>query len=510
VLIDARTVEEGGLLEADVCVVGAGAAGISIARALSTTSRSVLLFESGGFETAPDTDRLTEGDVVGHGYRPLAMTRIRAFGGTTGHWGGMCRPLDPIDFESRRNVPETGWPIGIHELDPWYALAHDVLELGPPEYDVAWWRARADLGEALPFPSESPFETVIWQWSPPTRFGIAYREELVAAPRVTVCLHANVVNIATTSDGTRVTSLDVATLTGRRFRARSRLVVLAAGALENARLLLSSTDARPDGLGNDNGLVGRYFMEHPHVTAGPVVLTRPADNVSLFSLRAVRLAADELRPGHELVVWGGVALTAQARRERGLLGFSATLHPPGPMPFDGFDSLDDLAADVAPLVSDLRAAEATTGTTVSTLFLRCEQMPNRDSRIRLGAELDELGLRRTELDWRLTELDSRSANSAIALLSSEIGGLGLGVVRVDPPERDLFGPAVGGAHHLGTLRMSDEPRRGVVDSDCRVHGVENLFVAGGAVFPTGGYANPTLTIVALALRLAGHLQQELT
>jgi len=191
----------------------------------------------------------------------------------------------------------------------------------------------------------------------------------------------------------------------------------------------------------------------------------------------------------------------------GLLGFSATLHPPGPFPIDDFAPLADLARDTAPLAGDVR--QAVTGTTVATMLLRCEQAPNRDSRVTLGAERDALGLRRVRLDWRFTDLDHRSMASAVALLSSEIGRLGLGVVKVDPPAGEFLEPAVGGPHQLGTLRMSNDPRRGVVDANCRVHGVENLYVAGGGVFPSGGYANPTLTIVALALRLADHLQREL-
>jgi choline dehydrogenase-like flavoprotein len=510
VLLDARTVEPGTTLDADVCVVGAGAAGITIARALAATSRSVLLLESGGFGNTADTHRLTEGEVVGRTYRPLSMTRIRAFGGTTGHWNGLCRPLDPIDFEARPDVPETGWPFGLDELEPWYALAHEVLELGPVEYDTAWWRAVDDPGEELPFPPESPLETVMWQFSSPTRFGVVYREELVGAPRITVCLNANVVNIATTPDAARVTALDVATLTGRRFRARARLVVIAAGALENARLLLSSTDDRPEGLGNDHGLVGRYFCDHPHVTAGPVVLARPLDALGLYAIRPGPPSPDGLPDGRPLAVWASLALTEAARRGEGLLGFSATMHPPGPLPIDGFDSLARLAADTAPLVGDVRSAPGTPQATVSTLYLRCEQAPNPDSRVRLGEKRDALGLRMTRLDWRLTDIDHQSAARAVALLSAELGRLGLGAARVEPPEDRLFDPALGGPHQLGTLRMSVDASRGVVDADCRVHGMENLFVAGAAVFPTSGYANPTLTIVALALRLAAKLQQELT
>ncbi|MGH9013693.1 MAG: FAD-dependent oxidoreductase, partial [Acidimicrobiia bacterium] len=502
----------GTVLRADVCVVGAGAAGIALSRALAAARLDVLLVESGDREPRAEVQDLAGGQVVGHNYQPLAATRVRALGGTTGHWTGFCRPLDAVDLEARPAVPDSGWPFAREELDAWYEAAHEVLELGPYEYDPDWWHDAYRTGE--PLVDGPDVETILYQISS-TRFGDTYRGELRRSRRVTVCLNANVVRLAATPGAGAVTQVEIATLTGRRLHARAACYVLAAGALENARLLLLSSDVQASGLGNGHDLVGRYFMDHPHVAAGPVIFTRDRASLSSYGARVVRLdpAKGARRDQHDQLVWSAIALTGEARRRLGVLGFSATLHFEGEF-VPGDVPLTHLASDVRGLAADVRTARLRRSrrpaATPATLYLRCEQSPNRDSRVVLGDERDALGLPRARLEWRLAPTDIGSAAATMALLSGEMGRTGLGIVRVAPPTgEDLFTAAQGGPHQLGTARMHDDPRRGVVDGDCRAHSVDNLYVTGGAVFPTSGYANPTLTIVALALRLAAHLRRRL-
>ncbi|MGH9026526.1 MAG: FAD-dependent oxidoreductase, partial [Acidimicrobiia bacterium] len=258
-LIDANDVP--GDVRADVCIVGGGAAGITLALELANAQLSVVVLESGDTEREESVEALAGGVTTGRSY-PLATTRLRYLGGATNHWSGFCRPLDPIDFEPRPWIPYSGWPFSRAELDPYYGRAQTVCGLGPFEYDVDWWQERVGL-ETLP--DDGVLATALYQVSPPVRFGEEYRPALTAAANVDVYLHADVVGLDLAPDGEAVSRARVATLAGNSWSASARVFVLAAGAIEVARLLLTSRDQQPEGIGNANDLIGRFFMEHPHM-----------------------------------------------------------------------------------------------------------------------------------------------------------------------------------------------------------------------------------------------------
>lgn len=487
--LDAREVSNGSLLHADVCVIGAGAAGITIARELAGRSLQVLTLESGGLTLERATQALAAGEVTGHAYPTLDSARLRVFGGSTGHWNGWCRPLDAVDFEQRSGIPHSGWPIGLDELEPYYVRAQPVCQLGPFEYGGEHW-ARATGGRLLPLGPET-FETSVYQFSPPTRFGEAYRPELAAAQNVRVLLHANVTVITASENGRRVEGLEVATLTGRRFQVRARRYVLACGGIENPRLLLAS------GIGGP--AVGRFFAEHPHSPVGLAVL--PARTAPFYN---GKVSSGSTR------VRAALATTPGLARTRALLRASMTFEPVETDPYIDHD--DERERELAAFGRDLSSVAASLETgrfRVYALYMRTEQAPNPSSRVTLADQRDALGLRRARLEWRLSDLDRRSTEEVVALLADTAGRLGIGRVFSRPASEAGFWERVGGGfHHMGTTRMGKEPRTAVVDGDCRVHGVENLFVAGSSVFAISGYANPTLTIVALALRLADRLARE--
>ena len=522
--IDARTLPDRTEIEADLCIIGAGPAGITIARELAGSAVRVALLEGGGLEPDDETESLNAGANVGFTYRDLARSRRRCFGGATGHWNGWCRPLDDIDFEVREGIPHSGWPFPKSHLDPFYARAQALCQLGPYQYDPRYWQGRG-LG---PFFDVRPGRVVntVFQMSPPTRFGSVYRADVEQAPNVETLLRANVVDIGTGPEARSVTGVRAATLAGNGLTVRARRYVLATGGIENARLLLASRTAVPAGLGNQHDLVGRFFMEHPHVNVAFFLPTDPAIDARFYS---------EHRFFNPFGVIGALSVPPGWLRRERMLGFSAFLAPALYRPEavaraqseDGYQSLldltesvrrgawpEDFIADLWNVVSDLGSVGRAT---VWRLFdrgpgyhlaVRAEQAPNPLSRITLGSERDALGVPRVNLDWRLTDLDFASIRRGWDLLAHEFGLAALG--RVFMPEQTVESPwqehISGGAHHMGTTRMADDPREGVVDALGRVHGIDNLYVAGSSVFPTGGFANPTLTIVALALRLADHLK----
>lgn len=479
-LQDARSVPRDAAIETEVCVVGAGAAGITLARELSGRPFRVLLLESGGLEEDSATQDLYRGTVFGRNYFQLDVCRTRRFGGSTWCWQGLCRPLDPIDFEVREWVPYSGWPFSAETLRPYYERAQQVLHLERFAYDGADW---ADPEPPLPFVGDA-VRSGVFQVAA-SRLGELYREDVDKAPNVDTFLFANLVGIE--AEAGRVTGLRVATLSGNAFTVAARHVVLATGGIENARLLLVSE------LGNQHDLVGRYFMEHPHVVAGAF----------LPSSAELPLGFYRARRRGRVQVAGYLATSDAAQRRERLLGSCSFLAQEAPLP--GFE------VDLASVVREMDRPRAAPAARAVFFMNELEQAPNPASRVRLSEDKDALGMPRVRLEWRLSGIDKRSARRAHEILARALGRAGLGRLQIMFSDDDHVWPPElgGGRHHMGTTRMHEDPRQGVVDADGRVHGLANLYVAGSSVFPTGGAANPTLTLVALALRLADHLVERL-
>jgi choline dehydrogenase-like flavoprotein len=519
-LSDARTVSSGTTLDYDVCIVGGGAAGITVAVELMGTPVRVCLLESGGLVPDQATQQLYRGESVGHPYYPLDVPRLRYFGGTTNHWSGDCRPLERSDLDVRSWVPESGWSLTYEEIESVYPRAHEILDLGPHDYSPEHWsygRARA-----LNFDS-SQIVTRVSQFSAPTRFGGKFRADLERAANVHVFLNANATEIADSRKDRG--SVRVACLSGTRFTIRARAVVMAAGGIENARLLLASTADGARGLGNDRDLVGRFFMDHLSLETGLIVPA--AQDLSMFDL--YELPARRLNAGPRGVPTKAyLVFTAETMRRLSILNVSAIMSrawlPPS-QESPAYHALQRAIARPSRLWSQIKTMIEGWDDVVSGLYWKAfeqarplrlytvrfmtEQAPNRDSRVTLGNARDALGVPVAKLDWRLNELDYHSIRMASRQLAVELGRSGLG--RMQPwcaheTDEEIDRRITAGAHHMGTTRMHSDPSRGVVDTQCRVHGTRNVYVASSSVFPTAGHAAPTITIVALAIRLARHLR----
>ena len=534
-------------LSADLCIVGAGAAGITIALDLAHSGLAVLVLESGGLKPEKATQQLYAGMVADERlHSPPDRYRQRRFGGTTTIWGGRCMPLDPIDFEPRAYMPHSGWPIGPEALAGYYPAANRLCEAGEFKYTAA------ESFDPPPPPMIQGFDSAhftadsLERFSCPTDFGARYGDRLRAAPRVRVLLHANVTALHLNAAGTHLDRATVQTLTGRRFAVHARQFVLATGGLEVVRLLLASRDVQAQGIGNTHDVVGRYYMCHLAGTVGALSINRP--------LQAVWNGYDRSDEG--IYCRRRLALTAAAQRQYGIGNFIARLHHPritDPahrnsilsslylakflIPYEYGKRLHggerasfstwmqhlrnvlagpfDAAGFAWHMLRDRRLAERKFPSIIiqpkANLFsldFHAEQQPNPDSRVTLTTQTDALGMPRLSVDWRYTPTDLETVTRAIALLALDLQRTGTGTLAYDPQELEAEMTRYGayGGHHIGTTRMGTDPRDSVVDPDCRVHGVDNLSIAGSAVFPTSSQANPTLTIVALALRLAARLR----
>ena len=527
-LIDLEEAKDDINLEAEVCVVGAGAAGVALARDLMNSGREVILLEAGGMDYDEQTQSLTKGNIVGMEYYELDHSRLRFFGGTTNIWGGRSIPLDRIDFEKRDWVPHSGWPITLEDLQPFYKTAHDSLGLGDYDYEADNWE-KLKLRPVNFDPEKITHR--FWRFDEvKERFNSRRSDDLVTSKNVQIVLHANMVGLQTTENASAITCLDAKSLQGRKLQVRARHFVLACGGIENARLLLTSNNVEANGIGNQFDQVGRYFMEHPHGRLAHIETKDPAVFWALYRKRF---------PKAGVPVAPALVLAPSLQRELGVLNSAATFklqRDPEKGASISKRTYMNLKHSLSPNKSGRRLWQAWRGsqnwlqrrvnmpllrfgTKMNRLGLyvmaRAEQAPNPDSRVRLSSERDALGCQRADLDWQLCALDKETMLQFGKTLHHEFDRLGLGKVTTCnwledgkpdwPVDPTVGNHPIGGFHHMGTTRMSTSARDGVVDANCTVHGYDNLHIAGSSVFTTGGWANPTLTLLALTHRLGGHL-----
>ena len=535
-------------LTADICIVGGGAAGIVVALELIDVGLDVLLVESGDLKPSAEAQALYAGDVVDERlHSPPDRYRQRRFGGTTTIWGGRCMPFDAIDFEPREFMSNSGWPFSLQELLPFYPRANELCEAGRFAYteESAFDRRLKPMIDDF---ESSHFTTnTLERFSCPTNFALRYGKKLRAAKNIRVLLNLNVTALQLDESGQRVASASVQRLTGERGTIRARHFVLATGGLEVPRLLLAGADDGSPGIGNTHDVVGRYYMCHIAGTIGSLKIDRPVDGV---------------RHGYDIADEGTycrrrLALRPEVQRSQRIGNFVARLHHPritDPAHRNAVLSLLFLSRPLIPyeyakrlhgsersdaltwikhirnvvtdpfdavrfawhMLKDRKLAERKfpsiiikSKANLYSLDFHAEQEPNPASRVTLAERRDALGVRRIKIDWRYTRGDVDTVKRAVALLAADLNRARVGTFVYDPAaiEFEMTRYGAYGGHHIGTARMGTDPRTSVVDAHCRVHGIENLYIAGSATFPTSSQANPTLTIVALALRLARQLRR---
>lgn len=483
--LDALSFEDGHVGQAQVCILGSGPAGMALARRMLAAGKQVLVLEAGGLDYEIASQDFYIGAAIGEPYFELDAARLRMFGGTMGHWGGACRPLEAWDFEEKAAYPVTGWPIGREDLDPWLEDAAAMLDIAPAFEDV---------------PVTDDLRLLGFQWSQ-MRLGLDWYDWAASEPNLRLYLNSAAVNLV--PGGTGIRAVEV--VSGppdapRRWRVEAETIVVAMGGIENSRFLLWANEQNNGALFPAAMPLGRYWMEHPAVLMGDAVIT----NTTRDLFQSVTAP-----------VWRGdvgelmMAFSSGVQEREGVMNASLELLELA------YPATQQLVADLMCVAPGLgqRMMDALEHNLVCGVRFHsmCEQAPHEDNRVALGQDRDPLGIPRVELHWSIQDADRRSFAQSARLFAAEFAAHDMGRIRLEPWVEDEDRPVSLGRtrpahyHHMGGTRMGTDPTTSVVDPNLKVHGLDNLYVAGSSVFPTGGYVNPTFSIMQLSLRLAEHL-----
>jgi choline dehydrogenase-like flavoprotein len=550
-LVDASQIDRQARVRSDVTVVGSGPGGISCALELARHGFDVTLIESGLKRFSAAAQRLADCDQFDpRRQAPMEECVRRQVGGTSVIWGGRCVPFDPIDFESRSYIPQSDWPVGYEEISPYFAQAAAYFFCGAPIFNAH------DLPELMQktivpnFPEGEVLSSELERWSLPTNFGREHLRKLAASPRIRLLQGLTVAEICTDVSGEHVQRLRAKTLAGTDISLQSDSYVLACGGLDTARLLLVSDANSSGGLGNASGMLGRNYMGH---VDGRIALVRfygrPKDTAFGFwrdrdgvYVRPRFTFAPEVQRRERLsntASWIVNPTVGNPAHGNGVLSFAyLALSSPFGKYFASEAIRKATIGSAVPgsawqhwlnMFRDLPRTAAFIPTFGTKRFLlhrrvpgfyqysqsncydlhyHAEQVPNRESRATLSDQEDALGMRRLNIDLRFSEQDIDSVLRSHELLDGYLRKHGIGQLDYLPGDRreNVWAQARDGYHQVGLARMSHDPADGVVDANCRVYGVANLYLASCATFPTSGQANPTFTMVAFAIRLAEYLK----
>jgi choline dehydrogenase-like flavoprotein len=549
--IDARKLMHEQVIESDVCIIGAGPAGTTLAREFLDSGIRVSLLESGGDKFDAKAHQLSKGTLSGELYEPLESTHLRQIGGTANNWilqmtdnqyGYRYTPLDEIDFEQRDEIPHSGWPIRKADLDPYYVRVQEACEIGPYQYSADYWAKDEVL--TLPLPPDKAYNSV-FLFGPTKKFTKDFPAQIANSQNINIYTHATVVELLSSEDGLKIERALVRTFEGKEIYFAAKQFIISANALQTPRLLLNSRRHHSNGIGNQHDNVGRYYMDHNLVASGNFVPHDPSfiNKLKFYDMQGIDGAS----------VLGKINLSPEIIRKEGLRNFAAMLFP---MPWSksDLDAMNSVSALKLHLMFNFTRFPENLGTHLLNIFrgrnrlfravyesvcydvpvllglgrggwsriannerkynrlellALVEQSPSPNNRVTLTDEKDELGCPRIKVHYTWNAQDIASIARSQKIMAEALVETGLGSYEPPtlPPESVK---TFTGAHHMmGTTRMSDDPRDGVVDRDCRVHGVENLYIAGSATFPTGGYANPTLTNLALSIRVADRVKEAL-
>lgn len=495
---DISEIETRSQLHRQVIVIGSGIAGAEVATYLARHGREVILLESGREQFDPAIQALNDLVFLGkphralnpnsyyHQYLPPALrgvSRVRQFGGTSNVWTGKWKYLQPSDFKPRAWVPNSGWPIDFEDLLADYRRAAKDYGFGDLEAEA---KRDAIVSFRTKLATQGLKVSSFYWEEKPTRTAIRFGEEMRRSKTLQVLMGATATELLPQASGKGIEAVICRSLTGKEIVVKGQHIVLASGALESARLLLASDRHRPNGVGNEHDLVGRFYTDHPKHHTG-----------TLQPGKLTKAYAAELQYAPKPRFCTCFALDDLTQEKYSLLEHVLYLKP----------IYENKRAWLRRVIARRAACRDTLGAIASyRVKFVTEQVPHKESRVKLSEDRDALGKRKLALDWKFTEQDTQSMEKTLELLMQRFETAGLGTFDFGdaPPTLDNMTDA---AHQMGTTRMAHRPEEGVVDTNCRVFGTDNLYIASSAVFPTGPSYSPTFTILALARRLGRHLLQ---
>ncbi len=492
----------------DVCIVGAGFAGITLATYLSE-ELNILLLEAGDIDYSEESQEIYKGNNIGHEYWDLTDARARWFGGTSNTWGGQCGTLESRDFEKKDFVEFSGWPISKKDLDPYLEEAVHIFGISgtseAKEFTKGW-------DDVLKKPDKY-FDSFDKWHSKQDYFKNNSGDIVKKRANIHCYLNANLTDMTLSDDLSSIKVLEIQNYSKKVFNARAKITILATGGIENPRLLLSFNKQCKNGIGNNNDLVGRMFSEHPHFELGEFIF----EDHLLEAFQSGRLSKIKyLEPSNKF------------QAEDKILNIELELFPKNAIIPD--EPINSFKGRLRDIICSSEWAKKTLNTIqgheiycyssrydqsngiVSTMT---EQTPNLSSRVTLGSDTDKFGMKRVELDWQLSKIEKHTLKRAAIRFAEMFAKVNLGRVKLDkwvlsddPNDFPGFPHRLAGPHHMCTTRMSSSPKDGVVDANHKVFGIDNLYIAGSSVFSTTGRINPTFSIVQMSLRLTDHLNQQ--
>lgn len=500
----------------DLCIVGSGAASLAMISELLDTNMKVAILEAGGEDITDKNQEIYETINNIHPFPGSMDGRFRVFGGSTTRWGAQSLPLEKIDFVERDWVNNSGWPIRFDEVANYYPKVDRFLKLFPVQYSTAI----STLNKNDQIKASSKISLKFSKWSATPNIRESLRAQIISSKNVTLFQNANVVNINLSKPGNNVTSLTCSNFEGKKVYFSAKKYILACGGIENARLLLSSNDENLKGIGNDQDLVGRYLQDHPNAY---IATLYPNSNKAQKYFNYFYIRGTRFLPRF--------VFSEEFQRENLILNSSAY--------FSFVTKDDDLSAKIKELYRKYRRGKLAaqdskiffsllknipellkisyqyfikgrvyTPNAVLELNLMTEAAPIAENRIVLSDDLDALGMPKAVISWQKDKLLQRTFMKCSEYLKAYFASLDFGFLEVNKwiNEENWFDYIKDAKHHIGTTRMGNTEQEGVVDVNCKVFNVTNLYIAGSSVFPTSGHSNPTTTIIALAFRLVDYLK----
>ncbi len=509
-------------LEVDVCILGGGVAGITLAHELRAAYGSIAILESGTEQYDQATQELYTPEKQHGVYPDVLYSRMRFLGGSSNHWENNTAPFLGIDFEKRDWVQNSGWPITMADVQPHYTRAAEYCGVGSDGYGSRYWSEQLKVD--FPYKPTDEVEMNVSKFaSPPTRFFDRHGAALKEAREVTVYTRANVVDVSFDAASKKIRKAQFTSDGQLVHEISARVFVLCMGGIENARMLLHFNAKNGNQLGNQFDNVGRYFMDHPTLRPANLYTDR-SDLIAKYELRQatryvqayLEFTEATLRKNAITNSKFSIIKVDNYQMSDGISSFHVLREQlaRGNMPDDSFTHLSNMVVDLDMVIEavarksfDLKVFDHADEFAGFQIHAMVEQTPSRNNRVMLGQQKDRLGIPKVVMDWRLEQKDIDMMWAGLLVLGREFGKKSFGRLRMLKEQAPrLFTSQLGfGHHHMGTTRMAETPQTGVVDRNQRVFGTENFYVAGSSVFVTGSHVPPTLTLVALTLRLAKHL-----